>query len=184
MVHTTALHSRQRSARAMFAKRASRHRRSSDTHSIDGGKSTRLFHRQHLSRLPHSSRAYSPPTRCAPTGLTSPSTVAPQDLTSRAALMPRSTRFTPPRMRASRSMQLPARATYARTAHRLCPMSLAMRCTVQHGTTRRPHLRRPHHLRQRPPRHSDRQPYRRRPCRQRRTHSCCLEMVLTVHVQR
>ena len=137
-----------------------------------------------LSRLPHSSRAYSPPTRCAPTGLTSPSTVAPRDLTSRAALMPRSPRFTPPRMRASRSMQLPARATCARTAHRLCPMSLAMRCTVQHGTTRRPHLRRPHHLHQRPPRHSDRQPYRRRPCRQRRTHSCCLEVVLPVHVQR
>ena len=184
MVRTTALHSRQRSARAMFAKRASRHRRSSDTRSIDGGTSTRLFHRQHLSRLPHSSRAYSPPTRCAPTSLTSPSTVTPQDLTSRAALMPRSTRFTPPRMRASRSMQLPARATYARTAHRLCPMSLAMRCTVQHGTSRRLHLRRHHHLRQRPPRLSDRQPYRRRPCRQRRTHSCCLEVVLPVHVQR
>ena len=81
-------------------------------------------------------------------------------------------------------MQLPARATCARTAHRLCPMSLAMRCTVQHGTTRRPHLRRPHHLRQRPPRHSDRHPYRRRPCRQRRTHSCCLEMVLPVKIRR
>ena len=80
----------------------------------------------------------------------------------RAALMPRSTRFTPPRMRASRSMQLPARATYARTAHRLCPMSLAMRCTVQRGTTRRPHLRRLHHRRRHRLRHRHR---RRRPCR-------------------
>ena len=43
MVRTGALHSRQRSARAMFAKRASRHR-SSDTLSIDGSTSTPHLH--------------------------------------------------------------------------------------------------------------------------------------------
>ena len=100
---------------------------------------------------PLESRLFAPDTLCTDRFDLAEHGGASRDLTSRAALMPRSTRFTPPQMRASRSMQLPARATYARTAHRVCPMSLAMRCTVQRGTTRRPHLRRPHHLRQRSP---------------------------------
>ena len=69
MVRTTALHLRQRSARAMFAKRASRHS-SSGTPSISGGMSTphlhhprRPCHHHHHRRRPRRRRPRRQPCR-------------------------------------------------------------------------------------------------------------------------